>query len=169
MSRLQQLNWKKHKRLHRPRFFGTVMFQEAVERIWNFATKLQHVGPGFCYSLRQVAADKVLFRWGKRNIQFSQVIFEIDPHSKVWCHILILDFEKKYSIREFIRLYICLSVAVTKRRQHAVYRIVFNQMGKKLWTIFWSSLFCKWTFGASPEGKQNCLKVAAYSEETKIW
>ena len=45
----------------------------------NFASKLQPIRPGFCHAVRQVPSDKVLLRLGIRNIQFSRVIFEINP------------------------------------------------------------------------------------------
>ena len=44
----------------------------------------------------EVAADIVLCQFGERNIQFSQVIFEINPLFKIRGDVSITDFEDKY-------------------------------------------------------------------------
>ena len=45
----------------------------------NFAFKLQSIRPGFAMHFDEVAAVKVLLWLRERNIQFSRVIFEINP------------------------------------------------------------------------------------------
>ena len=50
----------------------------------------------FAMQFNRVVANKVLLRSGKRNVQFSRVIFEINPLFKIRGHILIFDFWKKY-------------------------------------------------------------------------
>ena len=44
----------------------------------------------------EVAANKVLFRLGKRDIQFSGVVFEINQLFKIRGNGLTLDFEEDY-------------------------------------------------------------------------
>ena len=52
---------------------------------------------GLSMQFGKVAADVVLFRFREKNIQFSEVVFEISPLSTVRGHVSVTDFEAKYS------------------------------------------------------------------------